>query len=84
MLETLTVWGHLEEHVRTEMELSAPGSVTNSRFSFKKIINMYPWVCGLERVARKTKVGEESFGAVNDGGIGLFDESFSGFSRGPR
>lgn len=25
----------------------------------------------MERVARKTKVGEESFGAVSDGGIGL-------------
>lgn len=38
--------------------------MANTRFSFEKIVNMCPWVCGLGIVARKTKVGKESFGAV--------------------
>lgn len=51
------------------MGLNTPVAVTNSRFSLKKIINMCPWVCGLGIVARKTKLGEEGFGAVSDGGM---------------
>lgn len=32
---------------------------------------MCPWVCGLGIVARKLKLGKDSLGAVNDGGIDL-------------
>ena len=51
--------------------LMPPAPVTNFTLSFKKIVNMCSWACGLEIVARKSKLGEESLEAMKDGGVDL-------------